>query len=542
MTKPGPDIDGLLFVRHLGEGGYSDVYLYERRSPRMKVAVKVLKEGRLTEQEQRQFADEAETMAELADHPNIVQVFSTEVTPDGRPYLVMKFYPKPNLAARAARERFSVAETLRTGIKIAGAVETAHRAGIIHRDIKPANVLESQFDEPGLTDFGIAGRAADLDDGDDIGLSLPWSPPEVISGASNGSARSDVYSLAATLWHLLVGRSPFETPGGDNGQYALSQRVLNSPPPNTGRGDVPASLERLLAQSLSKNPAVRPRSAFEFAQALQSIEQELRFATTDILVGGGGDEPVTRKSDTGDATRMKAPTRVEAQPQRRPERVRRTGPSSFAPPTQRPPAPAATPAAAPPATPQPEPPTRSRPAVVAGQPPVRERAAAPSVANPATVRRAEAAEDDEAAPAPRRRGIRPRTVGLVAAGVVVVAVVLGVVLTAGGDDKRTGDALPTSAATDQTEAPVADPVPQVTSTYAAASRTLVFRWTVPGAKPGDRYVWARTDADITDSRPGSATSATITTADPVATCINVAYLPRGASTPENLVKACGSSS
>ncbi|MGN6609244.1 MAG: serine/threonine-protein kinase, partial [Jatrophihabitans sp.] len=309
-TAAPPEIPGHEFVSHLGEGGYSDVYLYERRSPRMRVAVKVLKDVRLSSSELAQFEAEAETMAELADHPYIVQVFSADTTADGRPFLIMKYYPQPNLGVRAAAERFTVAETLRTGVKLASAVETAHRAGILHRDIKPANVLVSQYGEPGLTDFGIAGRAAEADDADDIGVSIPWSPPEVLTGQSNGTKQSDVYSLGATLWHLLVGRSPFEVPGGDNSAHALMQRVIRTAPPTTGRADVPAALDRLLQQAMAKNAAVRPRTALEFAQALQGIEQELRLERTSIVVEGLGTSPAAPASrpDTSDRTRTRAAT------------------------------------------------------------------------------------------------------------------------------------------------------------------------------------------------------------------------------------------
>ena len=233
-----PVIPGLTFVRPLGSGGYADVYLYEQQSPRMNVAVKVLKRQGLTAAIRRQFVDEANTMAQLADHPFIVQVFRSEQTADGGAYLVMKYYPPPNLAQRAKAERLSVEEVLRSGIQLASAVETAHRAGIIHRDIKPANVLVSQYGQPGLTDFGIAGRGGHAEDVDeDVGVSVPWSAPEVLYGQSNGDARSDVYSLAATLWHLLVGRSPFEQPGGDNSAYALMPRIRATPVPDdrTGR-------------------------------------------------------------------------------------------------------------------------------------------------------------------------------------------------------------------------------------------------------------------------------------------------------------------
>ncbi|QIM22411.1 serine/threonine protein kinase [Phycicoccus sp. HDW14] len=280
-----PDIPGLEFVRPLGSGGYADVYLYEQQSPRMNVAVKVLKRQGLTTAIRRQFVDEANTMAQLADHPFIVQVFRSEQTADGGAYLVMKYYPPPNLAQRAKAERLTVEEVLRTGIQLASAVETAHRAGIIHRDIKPANVLVSQYGQPGLTDFGIAGRGGHAEDVDeDVGVSVPWSAPEVLYGQSNGDSRSDVYSLAATLWHLLVGRSPFEQPGGDNSAYALMPRIRATPVPTTGRADVPVSLERLLSHAMAKSPDGRPQTALELARGLQAVEREQRLPSTSVVV------------------------------------------------------------------------------------------------------------------------------------------------------------------------------------------------------------------------------------------------------------------
>jgi serine/threonine protein kinase len=280
-----PEIPGLVYRQPLGSGGYADVFLYEQQQPRMPVAVKVLKREGLTPTIRRQFVDEANTMAQLADHPYIVQVFRSEQLPAGGAYLVMKYYPPPNLATRAKRERLSVEEVLRTGIQLASAVETAHRAGIVHRDIKPANVLLSQYGAPGLTDFGIAGRASGQEEHDeDVGVSVPWSPPEVLYGQSNGDARSDVYSLAATLWHLLVGRSPFEQPGGDNSAYALMPRIRATPVPQTGRADVPLGLERLLGHAMAKKPDARPQTAIELARGLQAIEQDQRFPRTPIVV------------------------------------------------------------------------------------------------------------------------------------------------------------------------------------------------------------------------------------------------------------------
>ncbi len=324
-----PKIPGLVFVQPLGSGGYADVFLYEQQSPRMPVAVKVLKSEGLTDALRQQFVDEADTMAALGDHPYIVQVFRSGTSDDGRPYLVMKYYPPPNLAMRARAERFSVEDVLRTGIQLSSAVETAHRAHITHRDIKPANVLISAYGAPGLTDFGIAGRGAREGDAppeatDDVGVSVPWAAPEVLYGQSNGDERSDVYSLAATLWQLLVGRSPFEVPGGDNSAYALMPRIRSTAPPTTGRQDVPAGLERLLAQAMAKDPAHRPASALEFARALQAVEQQQRLGRTPIvvldeqghttLVSQTQGSPTGRGGDDEDRTRIKAPQTVVAQP------------------------------------------------------------------------------------------------------------------------------------------------------------------------------------------------------------------------------------
>ncbi|CAN7257847.1 protein kinase domain-containing protein [Knoellia sp. LjRoot47] len=319
-----PEIPGLVYRQPLGSGGYADVFLYEQQQPRMPVAVKVLKREGLTPAIRRQFVEEADTMAQLADHPYIVQVFRSEQLADGGAYLVMKYYPPPNLATRAKRERLTVEEVLRTGIQLASAVETAHRAGIVHRDIKPANVLVSQYGAPGLTDFGIAGRAVGQDEHDeDVGVSVPWSPPEVLYGQSNGDARSDVYSLAATLWHLLVGRSPFEQPGGDNSAYALMPRIRATPVPQTGRADVPLSLERLLGHAMAKKPDNRPQTAIDFARGLQAIEQEQRFARTPIVVldesghttvADSTGKPAPEHTDP-DRTSVRAPKVTSAQTQ-----------------------------------------------------------------------------------------------------------------------------------------------------------------------------------------------------------------------------------
>ncbi len=289
-----PGLPGYRFISHIGSGGNAQVYLYEQDLPHRKVAVKVLNESALSEAARRRFTTEANVTAGLA-HRHIVQVFDANVTSDGRPYLVMPYYPQPNLSVRARRSHFSVADVLRIGIQIGSAVETSHQHGVLHRDIKPQNILTDSYGEPALTDFGIATTTGG--DGPE-GLSVPWSPPEILYGTAPGDQRSDVYSLGATLWHLLVGRSPFEEPGGDNGTYALMRRIKSDPPPRTQRADVPDGLERLLRQSMAKDPAARPQSAMELIRGLQSVEQELRLPLTQPILPAAEPSGDTRGGDT----------------------------------------------------------------------------------------------------------------------------------------------------------------------------------------------------------------------------------------------------
>ena len=166
MSGP-PHIPGYTYLQHIGQGGFADVFLYEQEWPRQRVAVKVVRPDiPLNDREKAMFTTEANAMARLADHPYIVTVVTAGTTSEqegSRPYLVMRYCPPPDLGQRVQVKPMSVSESVATGIKLASAIETAHRSGILHRDIKPSNVLVTSYHEPALTDFGIAGHMADVD-------------------------------------------------------------------------------------------------------------------------------------------------------------------------------------------------------------------------------------------------------------------------------------------------------------------------------------------------------------------------------------------
>lgn len=276
-----PSLPGFEFVRLLGMGGFADVFLYRQLMPRRPVAVKVLLASSLDDDARARFRTEADIMATVSHHPSIVTVFHADVARDGRPYLVMEYCSRPGLGQRYRAERMAVAEVLRIGVRLASAVETAHRAGILHRDIKPANVLVTDFGWPALTDFGIAATAG-LASGATVGMSIPWSPPEMLAEDPVGDVRSDVYSLAATVYSLLARRSPFEVPDASNTAADLIARIERSPLAQTGRGDVPDSLHAVLDRAMAKDAGRRYHSALSFARALQQVEAELMLPLTPL--------------------------------------------------------------------------------------------------------------------------------------------------------------------------------------------------------------------------------------------------------------------
>ncbi|UFU04929.1 serine/threonine-protein kinase [Ruania halotolerans] len=311
-----PDIPGYTYERLLGSGGFADVFLYHQHMPRREVAVKALLASAVTEDGLEQFTAEANLMAQLSTHPSIVTVFHAATTEDGRPYLVMEYCPRPNLSVRYRNERIGVAESLRIAVRLAGAVETAHRAGILHRDIKPANVLTTAYGWPALTDFGISvatGTGA-ADDREQAGMSIPWAAPEFFAEDAQRGIPGDVYALAATIYTLLAARSPFELPGKSNTALDLITRIERDRVPPIGRDDVPASLEAVLARGMAKDPARRYGSAAEFARAIHQVEQELHLTPTALDIPdtswmGSSSDPIE-----GDQTRVRSISTVPQRP------------------------------------------------------------------------------------------------------------------------------------------------------------------------------------------------------------------------------------
>lgn len=279
-----PRMPGLSYIRPLGSGGFADVFLYEQDMPRRGVAVKVLPSDVNDPELLRMFNAEADVLAHLSAHPSIVTVYQAGISADGRPYIVMEYCPG-SLAQRYRVERIPVHEVLSIGIKMAGALESAHRAGLVHRDIKPSNILVTSFGVPVLADFGISSSLTKTSSDPLFAMSVPWSAPEVLSEQTTGTIASEVWGLGATVYSLLAGHSPFERmEAGQNTRDHLRRRIMRASFPRMSRPDVPDSLRGVLAKAMSREPAARYRTALDFGEALIEVQREMGLAPTSLEI------------------------------------------------------------------------------------------------------------------------------------------------------------------------------------------------------------------------------------------------------------------
>ncbi|MFT4229990.1 MAG: serine/threonine-protein kinase [Microbacterium sp.] len=297
-----PILPGLAYIRPLGSGGFADVFLYEQDMPRRNVAVKVLPSDVRDADLLRMFNAEADVLAHLSAHPSIVTVYQAGISADGRPYIVMEYCPG-SLAERYRIERLPVDEVLAIGVKMASALECAHRAGLVHRDVKPSNILITRFGAPVLADFGISSSLARGTAADVLAMSVPWSAPEVVSEDTAGTIASEVWGLGATVYSLLAGHSPFERlEKGQNTREHLRRRILKATYPRMTRPDVPPALEAVLARAMSREPGARHRTALEFARALRDVQAGLGIPPTPLEVAVEEWDPSAPGVDFSDAS------------------------------------------------------------------------------------------------------------------------------------------------------------------------------------------------------------------------------------------------
>jgi serine/threonine-protein kinase len=267
--------------RILGRGGMATVYLAHDPKHNRSVALKVLHPELAATLGPERFRREISLVAKL-QHPHILGVYDSGETPSGQLWFTMPFVEGESLRDRLRREhQLSVEDTLRIARDIGGALDYAHRAGFVHRDIKPENILFSG-DHALLADFGVA-RSMDpaTEPGDErrhsgetlthtgFAVGTPaYMSPEQASGDRTLDARTDEYALAAVVYEMLAGETPYtaSTP------QAMIAKMMATKAPSIRivRRDVAPGIDTAIRKALAATPAARYPTAGAFVTALET--------------------------------------------------------------------------------------------------------------------------------------------------------------------------------------------------------------------------------------------------------------------------------
>ena len=273
----GKRIGRFRLVGVVGRGSWGCVYEAEDTDLRRRVAIKLLpaKDAAGNEADFRRVADEARAAAAL-EHPNVVQVYEIGKKGDFF-FLVMELAEGGSVDELIrATGPIDAARACRLCAEAGDALTVAHECGIVHRDVKPANLLLARSGRCKVADFGLAagGDASNPLHATRAAGTAHYVAPEIVRGTA-GDARSDVYSLGATLYHMLAGRRPFDGRGGD-GRGAVLRAQLQQEPPDLAsiRPDLDPKLVAVVKRAMGKDPAERFVSMREFSRALRLFTVE----------------------------------------------------------------------------------------------------------------------------------------------------------------------------------------------------------------------------------------------------------------------------
>jgi serine/threonine protein kinase len=268
----GKEIGHCKIQRKLGQGGMGAVYLAHHPGLNRAVAIKILPGDLASDPEYRErFFREARLAARL-EHPNVVQVHDVGEE-EGVHYISMQYIEGKSLdLILKEKKKLSASEALSITKRVAVALSAAAKLGIVHRDIKPHNILLSKDGVVKVADFGLA-----KDEDSNRSLSEPgavmgtpyYMSPEQAKG-EKVDHRSDLYSLGATLYHMLTGRRLFD--GGSPVSIVMKQASERPVPARQVEPSIPEPVAALLDRVLEKDPAKRFASADELVRALDALK------------------------------------------------------------------------------------------------------------------------------------------------------------------------------------------------------------------------------------------------------------------------------
>jgi serine/threonine protein kinase len=277
-----PAIPGLANLIAIGSGASATVYRADEPAMKRKVAIKVLHALVRDARGRQAFERECQLAGHVGEHVFAADIFRSDFVGD-RPYVVMRYYARGNLASRLAPgNRLTTGEAIKYCAQVATALQYAHDRGILHRDIKPENILCDAFGSPVLADFGVATDRDSATMALHHAMTAAYAAPEVLQHGG-GWTYSDVWSLAATLYALLAGHPPWYDPHQPDPRANLA--ALVGPLPPTGNPDVPQPVEETLARALIGPYDTRIGSARLLATELN--------ASLRLL----GEEPVPLRTD-----------------------------------------------------------------------------------------------------------------------------------------------------------------------------------------------------------------------------------------------------